>query len=260
MWVQKTALVAMLLSGEEQRSRGYGLSSTEYRELFECRDPFNPLDASQVWVGRFEATAVITAVQVTPMCVRVSGDSEPELPQGYVATIAVGALVLQMLRFTTPSLAIEMRSALDMPRIWPPGEPAPWPFGLACRQASLQHFASGGSLRSGVEHVSLEPWSRATQLPQSAIRQGKVEVPALCGQHAIHYPVGLLREALLGRFYAFMAACPCHAYLIQTTTESVRFKAAGNWEGIGAMYEDLVGDEVLIDDQIGAFVCKRLPS
>jgi hypothetical protein len=156
-----------------------------------------------------------------------------------VVTIALGALILQGLWFTTPSLAIEMSSDLEMPRIWPSDAPATWPFGQTCSQASFRHFAAGGLLSSSVEHVSLEPWSRAAQLPQSAIREGKVEVPALCGQHTIHYPTALLREAVLGRFYAFMVACDCHAYLIQTTAESARFKAAGEWEGIGAMYEDL---------------------
>src|SRR5262249_52297180 len=118
MWVQKTALVAMLLSSEEQRRRGYGLPQTEYRALYEGRDRVGPLDASQVWVGRFEASEAFSAVHVTPMCVRISGIPEPERPQSYVVTIALGALILQGLWFTTPSLAIEMSSDLKMPRIW----------------------------------------------------------------------------------------------------------------------------------------------
>jgi hypothetical protein len=259
-WVQKTALIAMLLSSKGQRRRGYGLAQSEYRALYEQRDGIGPLDTSQVWIGRYGASAAFAAVQVTPMCVRISGAPEPELPQGYVVTVALGSLVLQGLWFTTPSLAIEMSSDLEMPRIWPSDAPATWPFGQICSEASFRYFASGGLLRSRVEHVSLEPWSRAAQLPQSAIRKGAVEVPAPCGQHAIQYPTALLREALLGRFYAFMVACECHAYLIHTTAESARFKAAGGREGITAMYEDLFGDEVLISDEIGDFVCKRLSS
>lgn len=258
-WVQKTGLTAMLLSSEEQRARGYGLSPREYRALYEHRDRMRPLDESQVWVGNLEASATFSAVQVTPLCVRIPDALEPELPQGYVVTIALGALILHGLRFTTPTLAIEMSADLGMPRIWPSAAPATWPFGRTCSQSSFRHLAAGGLLTSSIEHVSLEPWSHAAQLPQSAIREGAVEVPAPCGQHAIRYPTALLREALFGRFYAFPVACECHAYLIHTTSESVRFKAGGEWEGITAMYQDLVGDEVLISDEIGDFVCKRLP-
>lgn len=51
-----------------------------------------------------------------------------------------------------------------------------------------------------------------------------------------------------------------HAYLIHTDSDRVRFRAAGEPEGIAAMYADLVGDEFLIEDQIGEFACKRLPA
>ncbi|TQM61720.1 hypothetical protein FBY41_1733 [Humibacillus xanthopallidus] len=115
-------------------------------------------------------------------------------------------------------------------------------------------------LRPTVEGIALKAWSRAAQLPQSSIADGKVEVPSLCGRHFIRYPIALLEEAMRGRFYTFALACECHAYLIQTTGDSVRFKAAGDWEEISVMYEDLPGEEFLFRDQIGPFVCKKLPS
>lgn len=57
-----------------------------------------------------------------------------------------------------------------------------------------------------------------------------------------------------------MTSCECSAYLIHTDSDRIRFRAAGEPEGIAAMYSDIVGDEFLIEDQIGEFACKRLPA
>jgi hypothetical protein len=53
-WAQKTALVAMLVSSEEERARGHGVPPAEYRELYALRDDKVPLPASHFWVGRYE--------------------------------------------------------------------------------------------------------------------------------------------------------------------------------------------------------------
>jgi len=108
--------------------------------------------------------------------------------------------------------------------------------------------------------VRLQPWSHAAHLPQSAFENGAIKVPALCRKHDIYYPAALLQEAHQGRFYAFMTSCECSAYLIHTDSDRIRFRAAGEPEGIAAMYADMVGDEFLIEDQIGEFACKRLPA
>ncbi|MDQ0923382.1 hypothetical protein QF038_001890 [Pseudarthrobacter sp. W1I19] len=53
MWAQKTALTAMLVSSEKQRDEGYGLAPSEYIALYEQRERMQPLDASQIWVGKY---------------------------------------------------------------------------------------------------------------------------------------------------------------------------------------------------------------
>jgi hypothetical protein len=112
---------------------------------------------------------------------------------------------------------------------------------------------AGGELR-------LQPWTHAAHLPQSTFENGTVKVPALCRKHDVYYPAALLQEAHQGRFYAFMTSCECTAYLIQTDSNRVRFRGAGEPEGVAAMYSDMDGDEVLICDQVGQFSCKRLPA
>jgi hypothetical protein len=50
-WLQKTALVAMLVSSEQERAGGYGLPPAEYRALYDQRSAMEPLPASQVHFG-----------------------------------------------------------------------------------------------------------------------------------------------------------------------------------------------------------------
>lgn len=261
MWAQKTALTAMLLSSKEQRDGGYGLPRSVYTALYERRVQQEPVEASRYWVGRYEGSAGFSAVHVTPIAIRVSGVEEPDRPQGYVMTLVLGELILQGLLFTTPALEVDVASDLGMPQLWPSAAPVRWPAGQPCTEASFLQFAGGKSLRSTEEHVEVRPWTPATQLPQSVVVDGKVQVPALCRKHAIHYPISLLEEAFTGRFYAFATGCECpEAYLIQTESDGAHCKAVGAAEGISAMYEDLPGDEVVIRDQAGVFICKRLPS
>lgn len=259
MWVQKTALTAMLISSKEQREAGYGLSPTEYTALYEHRNLMQPLDASQFWAGRYEGPAGFWAVRVTPLAVRVPGVAEPDEPQGYLMTIALGELVLQGLRFTTGALQVEATTGLGMPQLWPFCGPVSVPAGQPCTEASFLRIADGWLLQSTVEHVELRPWTRAAELPQSTIVDGRVKVPALCGKHFFYYPIALLEETFRGRFYAFMTACECQtAYLVQTESNGTHCKGAGDEDGISQMYEDLPGDEVLIYDQAGKFVCKEV--
>lgn len=259
-WVQKTALTAMLLSSKEQRENGYGLSPSEYKELYARRELMRPPDASQFWVGRFEGVNGFSAVRVTPLTVRIPGFPEPRLPQGYAMTIVLGALILHGVRFTAPGLQADTTSGLGMPQLWPSETSVAWPTGQTYTEESLLALADGGTLRATGGEVRLQPWTHAAHLPQSAFENGTVKVPALCRKHDVYYPAALVREAHQGRFYAFMTSCECTAYLIQTDSDRVRFRGASEPERIAAMYADLVGDEVLIRDQVGEFACKRLPT
>jgi hypothetical protein len=89
LWAQKTAMVAMLVSSEAERSAGYGLAKSEYRKLYELRDQARPLDASTLWIGKYTGTRQ-AAAWVTPFAVHLDGLPAPTHPHGYVATIAVG--------------------------------------------------------------------------------------------------------------------------------------------------------------------------
>jgi hypothetical protein len=55
-WAQKTALVAMLVSPDADRAKGYGLPASEYAELNAVADLCRPLPATQFWIGRYEGT------------------------------------------------------------------------------------------------------------------------------------------------------------------------------------------------------------
>jgi len=259
MWVQKTALTAMLLSSKEQRRQGYGLPLSAYTGLYECRDRLEPLAASRFWAGRYEGAARYSAVQVTPLAVRIPGVAEPDRPQGYAMTIVLGALALHGMLFTTPALEVDVTLGLGMPQIWPSQTSVGWPQGQAVTEAMFPRFARGEMLESVIESVELHPWTPATELPPSVVLDGKVQVPALCGKHFYYYPPAVLAAALRGTYYAFIAMCGCpQAYLIQTEADGAHCKAVGAAVGISEMYEDLPGEEVVIQDSVGLFVCKNL--
>lgn len=259
MWAQKTALTAMLVSSDEQRADGYGLSHSEYTALYERRHRMVPMEASRYWMGRYEGTAGFWSVRVVPFTIRISGVPEPDVPQGYATTIVLGELVLHGLRFTTPALEVDVTMDLGMPQLWPARLPVRWPAGQPCSAASFLRLADAKMLRSTVEHVVLRPWTQAAELPRSTISQGLVEVPALCRRHTICYPVSLLEEALRGTFYAFGTACACpFGYLIQTESDGAHFKAAGPSNAISEMYEQLSGKERIIRDFAGEFFCKKI--
>lgn len=261
IWAQKTVLTAMLLSSKKQRRSGYGLPPSVYTALYESQGRREPLPASRLWVGRYEGDARFSAVYVTPLAIRVSHLDEPDWPQCYAITIVLGQLALHGLIFTMPALEIDVTMRLDMPQLWPPQGPVRWPEGQPCTKEAFLHFAKGKMLRSTVENVDVGPWTPATELPQSVIVDGKVRVPAMCGKHSYSYPAGILAEALRGSFYAFATGCECPlAYLIQTEADGAHCKAVGAFEGISDMYEDLPGDEVVLQDETGLFICKRLPA
>jgi hypothetical protein len=86
-----------------------------------------------------------------------------------------------------------------------------------------------------------------------------VELPTICGKHAVYYPAALIHEAMRGRFYAFETACDCRtAYLIHTEPDGAHCKAADTVEAISELYEALPGEEYMIEDEHGTFRCKQL--
>lgn len=260
MWTQKTALTAMLVAPREEQDAGYGLPASEYRELWTLRDETRPLPASQFWLGRYGGVRG-WSVRVTPLIVTVDGLPEPDRPQGYAMTVVLGQLVLHGVRFTTPSLQVEVTTRQDLPELWPAAGPVAWPGGMPVDDAAFLDFAGGNDLRSTEQQIQVRPWKAATELPSSKAVGGLVELPTICGQHVVYYPALLVGEARRGRFYAFGTRCECpKAYLIQTEHDGAHAKAAGTPEDISELYENLPGEEVFIEDEYGVFPCKQLPT
>ncbi|MCG5215476.1 hypothetical protein [Streptosporangium sp. KLBMP 9127] len=258
-WVQKTALVAMLVSPEADRRSGYGLPASEYSEFFAQRDEAQPLPASQFWIGRYDGIRR-WSVRVTPLAVTIEGLSEPDRPQGYAMTIVLGQLVLHGVRFTTPSLQVKVSTRKKLPQLWPVTNPVQWPSGITVDDTTFLSFTAGKELRSMEQHIGLRPWKPATDLPDSRALGGMVELPTICGEHVAYYPAGLVHEAMRGRFYAFKISCECGtAYLVHTEVDGAHCKAADQAEVIDGLYEVLPGEEYLIEYEQGNFSCKRLP-
>jgi hypothetical protein len=259
-WVQKTALPAMLVSSDAQRSLGYGLPRSKYRGLSNLRNEMQPLPASQFWIGRYAGKSRVASAWAAPLTVTAKGLPEPDRPQGYAMTIVLGQLVLHGVRYTTPSLQVEVTTRQELPQLWPPAEPAAWPSGMPVDDAAFLGFAGGKDLRSTEQHIEVRPWKPATELPESRTVGSMVKLPTACGKHFVYYPAGLVDEAMRGRFYAFGTACECGtAYLIQIEQDGAHCKAANTVEAISELYESLPGEEVVIEDQHGLFPCKRLP-
>jgi len=137
--------------------------------------------------------------------------------------------------------------------------PVAWPDGAVVDDATFLGFTAGKEFRSLEHHIRLRPWKLATDLEDSRAVVGMVELPTMCGQHVVYYPIRLVNEAMRGRFYAFMTACECPtAYLIHTEADGAHCKAADTAEAISAMYEGLAGEEYVIEDEHGVFTYKRL--
>lgn len=259
LWAQKTALTAMLVSSEAQRDEGYGLAPSEYTALYEKRKRMQPLGASRIWVGRYAGTDGFSGVRVTPLVAGLPGSPEPDVPQAYALTIVLGELVIQGLRFTSPALEVDVTTELQMPQLWPSIAELHWPSGQPCTRESFLRFADGKMMRPTVQNLELHPWRQAAHLPQSILVGDRVAVPAMCRKHIVSYPAALLREAMRGRFYAFLRKCECGvAYLIQTDSDRARFRAHD--DAALELYGNLPGEERLLQDGEGTFACKRLPS
>lgn len=257
-WAEKTALVAMLVSSEEDRANGYGLPVSEYRELYFIRAESTPLPASQFWIGRYDG-ARTWSVWVTPLVVAIDGLPEPGQPQAYVMTIVLGQVVLHGVRFTTPSLQLDLSTSQELPQLWPAGDRVDWPAGTTVNDTAFLRFSGGKDLRVREPHVALRPWKPATDLPDSRAVGSMIELPTTCGKHVVCYPDVLVAEAMWGRFYAFMTSCNCkQAYFIQTEADGAHCKASGDPQGIAEMYEALPDLELLIEHEGGIFICKQL--
>jgi hypothetical protein len=259
-WMQKTALVAMLVSSEDDRARGYGLPQSEYRDLYDRRESKEPLPATHVWFGRYEGEDRTGTVGVVPIVVAIEGERDPDQPQGYAMTVILGKLLFHGVRFTTPSLHLELSTDPGLSQVWPVRSHPIGPLDTPVDDETFLRLSEGSRLRVAEPHVGLRPWKVATELEGSRSVGSMVGLPTACGEHVVYYPRVLVDEAMRGRFYAFITSCECdRAYLIQTESNGAHCKAAAPAEAVEKLYEELKGDEYVIEDEGGSFVCKRLP-
>jgi hypothetical protein len=259
-WAQKTALVAMLVSADADREHGYGLPAADYRELYAGRTRMAPLGASQYWIGRYEGVRG-WSVRATPFVLTVKGLPEPELPHGYLTTILVGKLVLHGTRFTTPSLQVSLESVRDFEQLCPPAALIARLRGSSVDDETFLGVAAGHALRPAESHLAIRPWKPATELVASKAIDDMVELPTICGEHAAYYPAILVREAMRGRFHAFVVSCDCGtSYLIHTEHDGAHCKTAGNSATVQELYARVPGEERYVEHPRGRLGCRRLNS
>jgi len=258
-WAQKTALVSMLVSSEGDRAAGYGLPSTEYRALFAARDGAAPLPDTRAWIGRYDGERVRASACVTPMVVRIDGVAVPETPQGYLVTIILGKLLLHLLRFTSPHLAIDASAGAEFSELWPAVAGTARLGSKGIDDKRINKVEKGAALRSLMPGVLLEAWKPATELPQSTLQDSMVKLPTPCGKHFIFYPANLALAGMRGVYHAFLTNCECgKSYLIVTEGDGAHFKLEGSQEAITDAYERAPGHEITLEDENGVFLCKRL--
>ncbi len=257
-WMQKTSLVAMLVSPEEDRAKGYGFPSSEYTELYALRDQQEPLPASQFWIGRYEGVRD-WSVRGAPLVVTMEGLPNPGLPQAHSMTVILGHLVLHGVRFTVPALQVPVTTRQSLPQFWPSSNPVDWPAGTVVDDGMFHGFVGGKDFIASEPFVDVRPWKEAAELQTSRLVGSMIELPTICGKHVFYYPAALAMDAARGRFYAFVTACECEtAYLIMTESDGAHCKSADAAERVLEEYEDLPGDEYEIQDSQGVFVCKAL--
>ena len=257
MWVQKTALVSLLLSSARAREDGYGLPPSEFALLHARRAALEPLPSSIFWAGRYEGDLQLGSVWVTPLAVEVRGSPESELPHGYAMTISLGALVMHGLRFTHLPFDVDVAAPAPLKNLWPSGRDVELSGGELDNEEFLQ-LARGRSITTSEPEVSLRPWRPATELDVSELVGSIVSVPLLCGKHVGYYPADLVHEAQRGRYYWFMTSCECEiADLIRTESDGAHVKAAEPAELIAERYGELDCAEYEIQGVAGSFTVKE---
>lgn len=257
-WVQKTALMAMYLSSAEDREAGHGLPPSEYASLYRQRDSVEPLPNSRFWIARYTGQLRLGSVWVTPLAVNVEGLSEPELPQGYAMTIAVGTVLLHGVRFTDLPFYIDVATKRALGEIWPATEDVVWPVGVDVSDDDFLGLAHGREFVLAEKELSLRPLSSLMDSPQSEINGSRVEMPTPCGKkHVVYYPAVLAEAGMRGTFHWFWTECECGvAYLVHTESTGAHVKSAGDRERIVAEYEALPGRDHVFQDFNGDFTYK----
>jgi len=259
-WATKTALVGMLLSSDRDRADGYGVLASEYQKLYALREQVQPLPNTQFWIGRYSGSQRLASLPVTPMVMMFDGLTEPDHPHGYVMTLVLGELLMQGVRFTSSWLELPLVPDQGFGQIWPASANLLWPTGQPVDDQDFQTVVIGANLASD-KLLQVRPWKPAVELSRSTLRGSAVRLPTPCGKHAVFYPAVLAARGRQGVRQAFLTSCECQkAYLVVTEPDGAHFKAEGASQHVGALYEELEGEEHRRDDSQGGFVYKLLPA
>jgi hypothetical protein len=192
VWVHKTALVALLVSSDEARADGYGVPAGEYHDIYRARVDGQPPSGTQCWIARYEGARLASA-RVVPVAVVLDDHGEPDRPTGYLMTILVGQLLLQAIRFTTPSFAINVANAPAMQQIWPILPPVVPSSNQVVTDDEFVDVAGGRRIVSSEPPLWIRPWTPATDLSRSRLVNGMVELPTICGVHVVYTGMRLVR-------------------------------------------------------------------
>ena len=256
----KTALVSMLSSSDEERARGYGVPAAEYTALYAARDQPEPLPYSQFWIGYYAGQRPSGTIRLVPMVIELEGISEPDVPAAYLVTVAIGKLLVQGVRFTTPILYVDVTTEPELPRIWPSRGAIAWPPGGHVDDDTFELMLQGKALCVQHPGIGLVPFKPATDLEPSDIEGAMLRQPVPCGQHYIFLPGILALEAMHhGKRYAFLTKCECDiAYLVVLEADGAHFRNDGTMERMIEVIERIKGDEYELEDENGHFFYKEL--
>ena len=259
LWALKTALVAMMVSSETDRTEGYGVPSAEFLAVFGRAEQFSPPRHVQAWIGRFNGQDHLASVQTTPMVVLEQGLTGPDSPGAYVFSVLLGEVFLQGIRFTRLGSQLHLETEQDFTQIWPVKGRAEWPCGEPVTDETLRQAQKGLNLHSVQPSLRVLPFGPAVDLPRSTAQGRTVRLPTPCGKHHVYYPLKLIDQAARGIFFAFTATCECpKTYLVHTKSNGVSFKAEGPAELILERYLKLPGRPIQISAPGLKFSCKRL--
>ena len=260
-WTCKTALVSLLISSDEARLGGYGVSPTEYTALYAQRDRVEPLPFSQYWIGSYVGDRRGASIWVTPFVIEVVGaNSPPDIPSGYAMTLVLGKLLVQGVRFTAPALQVDLATEWGFLDIWPPQDTFPWPASGFADDDMVDRMNQAKSFVVPTEGVQLAPFKPATELPPNTLEGGDLmRLPLYCGKHDSFYPAALAGETMrTGKHFIFLTGCECpFGYIIRTEADGAHMKKWGEPVAIEAAYEEWPGEEFAIDDANGVFFFKE---
>lgn len=245
---------------DEGRASGYGVPPSEYAALYARRDRLEPLPLSHYWIGSYTGDRRMSSIWVTPFVIEVIGaSSPPDLPCGYVMTLALGRLLVQGVRFTEPVLQLELVTEWGFLDIWPPSDTFPWPARGFADDQTLDRMNKAQTFVVQTEGVQLSPFKPATELAASVLEGTLMRLPLACGKHEAFYPAELAVETLRTvRHYTFLTSCECpFGYIIRTEADGAHMKRWGEPAAIEAAYEEWPGEEFAIEDDYGVFFFKE---